>query len=485
MFNVPLPSYSEHILLYGRNQYVLRETDLDTEFLESVCKSDYVNHDTLSHFQNAHHGMNHTEKVEDILHLNDEKMSDHVETNYDEITGETRVKLGAYSYPIDITSCFTNAENCLQQTNPETVGYVSEDSAMELLCHGFRESPPFETQFSNSYTDNEDSDWLSLVQTCCIDNTSQEIVEDNQPEPSFIQLVSRSQGNCPHSRNNSSMMTELNGIEEKQIHAEADSTTFDIQSKPASQRQYMQLNKSNLSSFAFSCTDQREAITPYMLAGSDNVHQNSVANDISPPSSCMNYETLKSLGTDMKVSSPKQKENSISSDLLNLNEILHSGTNEFAGKQKQITDKISRDRGNQLGNNQQRSKTKSSCIIESKESLRNFWNDCDGTTVNRRKKLKRGCKLWEFIRNLLLNHDYNPSWIKWEDRNEGTFKLVQSKAIAHKWGMKKGNVDMTYEKLSRAMRYYYKKQVFQPVLGKRLIYKFGPRATGWRDDEWN
>ena len=29
-------------------------------------------------------------------------------------------------------------------------------------------------------------------------------------------------------------------------------------------------------------------------------------------------------------------------------------------------------------------------------------------------------------------------------------------------------------------RYYYKRQVFQPVLGKRLVYKFGPRAVGWK-----
>ena len=29
-------------------------------------------------------------------------------------------------------------------------------------------------------------------------------------------------------------------------------------------------------------------------------------------------------------------------------------------------------------------------------------------------------------------------------------------------------------------RYYYKSQVLLPVFGRRLVYKFGPNATGWR-----
>ena len=28
-------------------------------------------------------------------------------------------------------------------------------------------------------------------------------------------------------------------------------------------------------------------------------------------------------------------------------------------------------------------------------------------------------------------------------------------------------------------RYYYKSTVFQPVLGRRLVYKFGPKAKDW------
>ncbi|XP_076330792.1 uncharacterized protein LOC143236415 [Tachypleus tridentatus] len=92
-------------------------------------------------------------------------------------------------------------------------------------------------------------------------------------------------------------------------------------------------------------------------------------------------------------------------------------------------------------------------------------------------------KLWEFIRDLLLHPSYNPAYIRWEQREEGIFKFVQSEKVAKMWGDRKHNTKMTYEKLSRAMRYYYKSQVFLPVFGQRLVYKFGPNATGWRTRE--
>ncbi|XP_077560100.1 ETS homologous factor-like isoform X8 [Haemaphysalis longicornis] len=94
-------------------------------------------------------------------------------------------------------------------------------------------------------------------------------------------------------------------------------------------------------------------------------------------------------------------------------------------------------------------------------------------------------KLWEFIRDLLLNPSTNPSLIRWERREDGIFKFVQSDKVAKMWGDRKQNPRMTYEKLSRAMRTYYGKQILEPVpktegLPKKLVYKFGPRANGWR-----
>ncbi|XP_076642934.1 uncharacterized protein LOC143353460 [Halictus rubicundus] len=94
-------------------------------------------------------------------------------------------------------------------------------------------------------------------------------------------------------------------------------------------------------------------------------------------------------------------------------------------------------------------------------------------------------KLWEFIRDLLRNRETCPSLICWEDYSQAKFRFVKSDEVAKRWGSRKGNTKMTYEKLSRAMRYYYKSKIFLPVLGRRLVYQFGPNAKGWETDNPN
>jgi hypothetical protein len=56
---------------------------------------------------------------------------------------------------------------------------------------------------------------------------------------------------------------------------------------------------------------------------------------------------------------------------------------------------------------------------------------------------------------MLNNPLYNPSILKWENQNEGVFRFVQSESVAQLWGTLKSNENMTYEKLSRAMRLVY------------------------------
>ncbi|VDH93057.1 Hypothetical predicted protein [Mytilus galloprovincialis] len=59
--------------------------------------------------------------------------------------------------------------------------------------------------------------------------------------------------------------------------------------------------------------------------------------------------------------------------------------------------------------------------------------------------------LWEFIRDLL--HDPKQRIIKWENEQEGIFRVVKSSEVAKQWGnMKKNREKMTYEKLSRSLR---------------------------------
>ncbi|KAJ8265895.1 hypothetical protein COCON_G00149940 [Conger conger] len=109
-----------------------------------------------------------------------------------------------------------------------------------------------------------------------------------------------------------------------------------------------------------------------------------------------------------------------------------------------------------------------------------------GTEPVRGKKNKyaaRGTHLWEFIRDILVHPEQNNGLMKWEDRREGVFKFLKSEAVAKLWGQRKRNSSMNYEKLSRAMRYYYKRQILERVDGRRLVYKFGKNSSGWRDRE--
>ncbi|KAF2977301.1 hypothetical protein EK904_014206 [Melospiza melodia maxima] len=103
---------------------------------------------------------------------------------------------------------------------------------------------------------------------------------------------------------------------------------------------------------------------------------------------------------------------------------------------------------------------------------------------NRKSKHSpRGTHLWEFIRDILIHPELNEGLMKWEDRREGVFKFLRSEAVAQLWGQKKKNSSMTYEKLSRAMRYYYKREILERVDGRRLVYKFGKNSSGWKEEE--
>ncbi|KAM6946731.1 ETS-related transcription factor Elf-3 isoform 1-T1 [Lycodopsis pacificus] len=101
----------------------------------------------------------------------------------------------------------------------------------------------------------------------------------------------------------------------------------------------------------------------------------------------------------------------------------------------------------------------------------------------KKKHVPRGTHLWEFIRDILIHPERNQGLMKWEDHREGVFKFLKSEAVAQMWGQKKKNSSMTYEKLSRAMRYYYKREILERVDGRRLVYKFGKNSSGWKIEE--
>lgn len=79
-------------------------------------------------------------------------------------------------------------------------------------------------------------------------------------------------------------------------------------------------------------------------------------------------------------------------------------------------------------------------------------------------------QLWQFLLELLSDPG-NSNCIAWEGNN-GEFKLVDPDEVARRWGERKNKPNMNYDKLSRALRYYYDKNIMTKIHGKRYAYKF-------------
>ncbi|XP_014285725.1 transcriptional regulator ERG homolog isoform X2 [Halyomorpha halys] len=79
-------------------------------------------------------------------------------------------------------------------------------------------------------------------------------------------------------------------------------------------------------------------------------------------------------------------------------------------------------------------------------------------------------QLWQFLLELLSDSS-NANCITWEGTN-GEFKLTDPDEVARRWGERKSKPNMNYDKLSRALRYYYDKNIMTKVHGKRYAYKF-------------
>lgn len=79
-------------------------------------------------------------------------------------------------------------------------------------------------------------------------------------------------------------------------------------------------------------------------------------------------------------------------------------------------------------------------------------------------------QLWQFLLELLTDKDHRDV-IQWLG-DDGEFKLLNPEMVAQLWGERKNKPTMNYEKLSRALRYYYDGDMISKVQGKRFVYKF-------------
>ncbi|XP_064359595.1 ETS domain-containing transcription factor ERF [Dromaius novaehollandiae] len=82
----------------------------------------------------------------------------------------------------------------------------------------------------------------------------------------------------------------------------------------------------------------------------------------------------------------------------------------------------------------------------------------------------RQIQLWHFILELLRKEEYQDV-IAWQG-DYGEFVIKDPDEVARLWGVRKCKPQMNYDKLSRALRYYYNKRILHKTKGKRFTYKF-------------
>ncbi|XP_035676503.1 ETS domain-containing protein Elk-3-like isoform X1 [Branchiostoma floridae] len=96
--------------------------------------------------------------------------------------------------------------------------------------------------------------------------------------------------------------------------------------------------------------------------------------------------------------------------------------------------------------------------------------EVDSTVTIRPKGMEPNLTLWQFLLELLLDPK-NANLIAWTS-NDGEFKLNSAEEVARLWGLRKNKTNMNYDKLSRALRYYYDKNIIKKVMGQKFVYKF-------------
>ncbi|CAJ1085115.1 transcription factor ETV7 isoform X2 [Xyrichtys novacula] len=79
--------------------------------------------------------------------------------------------------------------------------------------------------------------------------------------------------------------------------------------------------------------------------------------------------------------------------------------------------------------------------------------------------------LWNYVYQLLCDVRYQ-EYIRWEDKDSLVFRVVDPNGLARLWGNHKNRDNMTYEKMSRALRHYYKLNIIKKERGQKLLFRF-------------
>ena len=103
-------------------------------------------------------------------------------------------------------------------------------------------------------------------------------------------------------------------------------------------------------------------------------------------------------------------------------------------------------------------------FFKSTNNLLIYYLFCKGGVNGKRMSLTGNngqIQLWQFLLELLGDKN-SKSVIQWVG-NDGEFKLNDPELVAQLWGKRKNKPKMNYEKLSRALRYYYSEAMIAKV----------------------
>lgn len=91
---------------------------------------------------------------------------------------------------------------------------------------------------------------------------------------------------------------------------------------------------------------------------------------------------------------------------------------------------------------------------------------------NTKFSVSDGRLLWDFLQQLLNDPTQRyTNYIAWKNRETGVFKIVDPAGLAKLWGIQKNHLSMNYDKMSRALRYYYRVNILRKVQGERHCYQ--------------
>ena len=97
--------------------------------------------------------------------------------------------------------------------------------------------------------------------------------------------------------------------------------------------------------------------------------------------------------------------------------------------------------------------------IESSNSLEQY----SPKMIGRGPRYKNVVHLWEFLLELLAS-DNCRSIITWTNKDRLDFQFLKPEEVAKRWGaFKNVKMSMNYEKLSRALRAYYRTGIMKKV----------------------